>query len=57
MGKYSYCPIAKAQCRNVDCQFWHVPKKWDCEKKEYVDGEGYCLVRDWLISSISKNAV
>ena len=51
-----YCPIAKIYCQGEKCQFWNIRKKWDAEKKEYVDHYGYCLVRDWLLSSISKNA-
>ena len=52
-----YCPLMKVHCTLSSCMFWAVQKKSDVDKEGkiiFVDGEGYCLVRDYLLAVINR---
>ena len=42
------------KCRGAQCAFWNYTKKYVPETKEYINDDGYCLVRDFMLSMICK---
>ena len=57
-----YCPIRQSKypalkCLEEKCMFWAIKKKSHVNKDGnliFVDADGYCLVRDFLLTMINR---